>query len=238
MKNVAIVLAAGSGKRMNSSVKKQYIEMAGHPVIYYALKTFQESLVDEIIMVVSPGDEEYCEKEIVKKYSFDKITKIVPGGSERYFSVFEGLKACGTDTDNVFIHDGARAFVTKDVIERCLESVKVDGACVAAVPVKDTIKVADENEYSKETLDRSVLRSIQTPQVFKYNLIFSCYEKLIASEQELIQKGIKITDDAQAAELFSDIKVRLVMGSYDNIKVTTPEDISIGLQILARNKNN
>lgn len=235
MKNVAIVLAAGSGKRMNSKVKKQYIEMAGHPVIYYALKTFQESFIQEIVMVVSPGDEEYCKKEIVEKYGFDKVTKIVPGGTERYFSVFEGLKACSIDTDYVFIHDGARAFVTVDVLERCLQSVEADRACVASVPVKDTIKVADGDEFASETLDRTVLRSIQTPQVFEYGLIFDCYKKLIESEQLLIDKGIKITDDAQAAELFSDIKVRLVMGSYDNIKVTTPEDISVGLQILAKN---
>ncbi len=233
MKCTAIVLAAGSGRRMGGNVKKQYLEMNGFPVIYYALKAFQESFVDEIIMVVSPGDEEYCGREIVSRYGFDKVRRIVPGGKERYNSVYAGIMA-SEGADYIFIHDGARAFVTEDILERCLESVQKNRACVAAVKAKDTIKLEDGSGFVKETLNRNLLWTIQTPQVFEAALIRDCYERLLASEALLLAKGIAITDDTMAVETFSDVKIHLVEGSYDNIKITTPEDMVVGEAILRK----
>ncbi len=231
----AIVLSAGSGKRMNSDVKKQYMLLGDHPVIYYSLKAFQESFADEIILVVSPGDEEYCRTEIVDKYSFDKVKKIVPGGKERYDSVQAGLKASG-QSDFIFIHDGARPFVTGDILDRCLREVKSYDAVVAAVPSKDTVKLVDDDGFISETLNRDHLWNMQTPQVFKGSLIKDCYDRLLESADELAQNGVAITDDTMAVELFSDVRVRPVMGSYDNIKITTPEDITMGGVILERMK--
>lgn len=231
MKNVAIILAAGSGSRMKSDVKKQYMEINGYPLVYFSLKAFQESFIDEIIMVVSPGDEEYCKKEIVDKYGFSKVVTIVPGGKERYHSVYAGLGAV-SECDYVYIHDGARAFIDQAVIRRCFEEVKKYRACVAAIPVKDTIKTCDDNGYIKDTLNRNYLWAVQTPQVFEYELILDCYKKLLEKEQTLIEKGIAITDDTMAVETFSDVKVKFTEGSYENIKVTTPEDMLYGQAIL------
>lgn len=235
LKSVAILLAAGSGKRMNADVKKQYIELAGKPVIYYALKEFEESFIDEVIMVVSPGDEEYCKKEIVDYYGFNKVKKIVPGGKERYDSVWNGIKAI-EECDYVFIHDGARAFVTSDILMRCMDDVISHKACVAAVKAKDTIKLSDDSGFVKETLNRNYLYTIQTPQVFDYSLVKDAYSKLMDSVDELLNKGISITDDTMVVETFSDVKVKLTEGSYENIKITTPEDLLLGSMILEKRK--
>lgn len=234
-KSVAIVLAAGSGKRMGGAVKKQYIELCGYPVIYYALKEFTESFVDEIVLVVSPGDEEYCRKEIVDKFDFKKVTHIIGGGKERYNSVYEGIKAAG-ECDYIFIHDGARAFVTQDILNRCLESVRENRACVAAVRAKDTMKLENGKGHIEKTINRDLLWTVQTPQVFSAALIRECYEKMLSQEKELCDKGIAITDDTLAIELFSDVSCALVEGSYENIKLTTPEDIVQGEAILNKRK--
>lgn len=231
--SVAIVLAAGSGRRMNIGVKKQYMELLGYPLVYYSLKAFEESFIDSVVMVVSPGDEQYCRQEIVEKYSFKKVKEIVPGGAERYNSVYAGLMAAG-DADYVFIHDGARAFLEQGILERCYKAVQESRACVAGMPAKDTIKLSDGSGFVKETLNRNLLWTIQTPQVFETKLIRECYKKLLEAEAELKAQGVAITDDTMAVETFSDVKVRLVEGSYDNIKVTTIEDIALGKAILEK----
>ena len=143
-KYTAIMLSAGKGSRMGSSVHKQYLLLCGRPVIYYTLKAFEESPVDEIVLVTGEGEEEYCRKEIVEKYKLHKVTKIVKGGKERYHSVFQGLSAC-EHTDYVLIHDGARPFIGQEVIRHIMDEVQKKHACIAAVPVKDTIKKVDEN---------------------------------------------------------------------------------------------
>lgn len=231
MKTTAIILSAGSGKRMGSSVKKQYIEMAGKPVIYYSIKAFEDSGVDEIVLVASAGDEQYCKDEIVDRYGFKKVKSIVAGGAERYNSVFNGLMA-SKGCDYVFIHDGARPFVDNEIIERCLEAVMQKKACVTAVKVKDTIKLEDGDGNIEQNLNRDLLWAMQTPQVFDFELIRDCYDKMIRDEKSLLEKGIKITDDTMAVELYSDVKVALVEGSYNNIKITTPEDLIVGERIL------
>lgn len=227
----AVVLAAGSGKRMGGSTKKQYMLMKERPVIYYSLKTFQESFIDEIVLVVSPGDIAYCQEEIVNRYGFDKVRHIVEGGRERYHSVAIGLKHI-PDCDFVFIHDGARPMVTEEILERALECVKEHEACAVGMPVKDTIKIADREGNIAATPNRELVWMIQTPQVFACSLIKKTYDKLILKEKELAREGISITDDAMAVEILMEHPVRLAPGSYENIKITTPEDLLIAENFL------
>lgn len=219
-KYAAIVLAAGSGKRMNSKVHKQYLIIQDRPVLYYSLKAFEDSAVDEIVLVVGKGEEEFCRKEIVDKYGISKVKAIVEGGKERYHSVFEGLKQT-IDADYVLIHDGARPFVNQDIIRRCMQEVQKYQACVVGMPVKDTIKIADEEGYAKQTPDRKNVWMIQTPQTFSYALIYEAYEEMLKTEDTAI------TDDAMVLERIKGKKSKLIEGSYRNIKITTPEDLLI-----------
>ncbi len=219
-KYAAIVLAAGSGKRMNSQVHKQYLIIQDRPVLYYSLKAFEDSAVDEIVLVVGKGEEKFCRKEIVDKYGISKVKAIVEGGKERYHSVFEGLKQT-SDADYVLIHDGARPFVNQDIIRRCMQEVQKYQACVVGMPVKDTIKIADEEGYAKQTPDRKNVWMIQTPQTFSYALIYEAYEEMLKTEDTAI------TDDAMVLERIKGKKSKLIEGSYRNIKITTPEDLLI-----------
>lgn len=219
-KYAAIVLAAGSGKRMNSKVHKQYLIIQDRPVLYYSLKAFEDSAVDEIVIVVGKGEEKFCRKEIVDKYGISKVKAIVEGGKERYHSVFEGLKQT-SDADYVLIHDGARPFVNQDIIRRCMQEVQKYQACVVGMPVKDTIKIADEGGYAKQTPDRKNVWMIQTPQTFSYALIYEAYEEMLKTEDTAI------TDDAMVLERIKGKKSKLIEGSYRNIKITTPEDLLI-----------
>lgn len=230
MSTTAIILAAGQGKRMESKIAKQYLLIKERPVLYYTLKAFESSLVDSIILVTAKGEEEYCRKEIVEAYGFQKVKAIVEGGKERYHSVFQGLQAVAefiAECEYVFIHDGARPFVSNEIIERAYKEVQISKACVVGMPVKDTIKIADEAGYAKVTPNRNLLWAVQTPQAFSFFLIKKAYEELVKNEEALKEKGIAITDDAMVAETFTDIKVKLVEGSYQNIKITTPEDLKI-----------
>ena len=222
-RNTAIVLAAGQGKRMHSKVQKQFLEIQGYPVLYYSLRCFQESpLIQDIILVTGEESISYCKEEIVQKYGFTKVSAVIPGGKERYHSVYEGLKAAG-ECELVFIHDGARPFVNQEMLQRLKEAVCTYGACVAAVPSKDTLKLADEALFAKETLKRSEVWNIQTPQVFAYPDILGAYEKMM--QEDHTKMGI--TDDAMVLEKMEGQKVKLVEGSYYNIKITTPEDLDI-----------
>ena len=213
----AIILAAGSGKRMGAAVAKQYLPLRGKPLMVYSLEAFDKSAVDEIILVVAPGEIPYCQKEIVDKYHIRKVTHIIEGGKERYDSVYAGLSV--VSGQYVMIHDSARAFVTDDIIQRSMEEVERYGAIVVGMPVKDTIKIAGEKGFVSDTPDRSKVWSVQTPQCFETNLIKNAYEALMRQER------ICLTDDAMVAEQMTDVPVKLIEGSYHNIKVTTPEDL-------------
>ena len=223
-KITAIVLAAGSGSRMKSKTKKQFMEIKGKPVIWYSLFEFEKSRVDEIILVTGKEDIDYCKKEIVEKYNLKKIKNVVAGGSERYESVYNGLKEV---TGNiVLIHDGARPLINNEIIERSIEGPIKSAACVVGVPVKDTIKRANKEGYIIDTPNRSELWITQTPQSFKTDLVKMAYKKM----KEELEKGnttLNITDDAMVVEEFTTNQVRFVQGDYKNIKVTTPEDIDI-----------
>ena len=229
-KTVAIVLAAGRGKRMQSDVAKQYLLVRNKPVLYYSLKAFQDSLVDEIILVTAESEIAYCKDEIVEKYAFSKVSQIIAGGKERYHSVHNGLKAC-EDADIVLIHDGARPFVDDAIIARNINMVKEYGACVTGMPVKDTIKIADAEGFVQETPRRDLIWAIQTPQTFRYDLIRNAYDTFLNNE-EANCKSYNVTDDAMVAELFGGLKVKLVEGSYNNVKITTPEDMVLAEAIL------
>lgn len=248
MKTTAIVLAAGQGKRMGSDVAKQCLLLEGRPVLYYTLKNFEKSMVDDIVLVTGEGQVEYCKKEIVDVYGFRKVKKIVVGGKERYHSVARGLNAVAelekadasgcyegnAGCDYVLIHDGARPFVTPKMIERGIRAVQQYEACVLGMPVKDTIKISDEEGFAANTPNRSLIWQIQTPQIFSFSLIKKAYDELILKEEELRLKGITVTDDAMVAELFSEKRVKLVEGSYENIKLTTPEDLEIAETFLKK----
>lgn len=213
----ALILAGGRGKRMNANISKQFILVNGKPLLYYTLKRFTEcEAIDKIIVVLQKDEFDYC-KKIINKYSL-KVDSIVEGGSERQDSVYNGLKAV-SDSDIVLIHDGARAFVSKEIINNGIKYAKIYGAAAPGVTPKDTIKIKDASSFSKETLNRQELVAIQTPQVFKYDLIMQCHEKIK-------RNNIIVTDDTMVAEMYGN-KVYLYDGDYTNIKVTTPEDLII-----------
>ena len=220
-KNTAIVLAAGQGKRMNSKVQKQFLELGGKPLLYYSLKCFQDSgMIRDIILVTGAESVPFCIEEIVEKYGLTKVTKVIPGGKERYDSVYEGLLSC-ENSDFVLIHDGARPFITEEIIRRGIQGVEKTGACVIGMPSKDTVKIADTQGYVAETPERSSVWTIQTPQIFEYNLIREAHEKIRCRDMSAI------TDDAMVVEQETGVKIVLVEGSYKNLKITTPEDLDI-----------
>lgn len=226
----AIVLAAGVGKRMKSDKPKQFMLLEGKPLLYYSLKTFQESFIDEIILVTGSEEIAYCQEEIVNRYGFNKVQAVVAGGKERYHSVYEGLKAV-KDCSYVFIHDGARPFVNDEMLERAYQAVQETGACVVGVKAKDTIKVADDEDFVVETPNRNYLWQVQTPQVFQYEEIKKAHE-LVMERTDVV-----ITDDAFVYECAFGKQVKLVEGDYRNIKITTPEDMLVARAFLQTGLN-
>jgi len=235
LKTTAVILAAGQGKRMQSTVHKQYLLLKDKPVLYYSLKAFEDSMIDDIVLVVGPEDKEFCQKEIVEKYDFKKIRVIITGGKERYHSVANGIQAINWKCDYVFIHDGARPLVNHEIIERAYYEVIRSRACVVGMPVKDTIKIADLKGFVADTPARSLVWQIQTPQVFEKKLIIDAYAKLIDQEKNILAQGILVTDDAMVVEYFTETPIKLVQGSYENIKITTPDDLKIAEILLDKN---
>jgi len=235
-RHIAIVLAGGSGSRMGSSIPKQYMEIEGKPILFYTLLAFEKSFIDEIILVVRAGDEEYCRQKFLEEYKFRKIVAVTAGGSERYLSVAAGLHCyidsvcCCADTsdysDVIWVHDGARPFLDQSLLERLREEQKVKGAVVPGVRVKDTIKQAAPDGRIMVTPPREQLWNIQTPQVFCAELLTEAYRRLL----EKRPKGI--TDDSMVVEQMMECPVYIVEGSYNNIKITTPEDLYLGEWIM------
>ena len=214
---------------MNSSVQKQFLVLQGKPLLYYSLECFQKSEeIDDIILVTGKECIDFCKKEIIELYGFTKVSAVVSGGKERYDSVYAGLCAC-KNTDYVFIHDGARPFVTEEILKRTKEAVLKFQACVVGMPSKDTVKIADENGMVEETPKRSRVWSIQTPQAFSYDLIKKAHECARAHCMD------EITDDAMVIEAYTQVPVRLVKGSYENIKITTPDDLLVAEKNLEKN---
>lgn len=231
----AVILSAGNGSRMRSSVAKQYMPLAGKPVIWYALNTVEKSeVIDDCVLVVSKDDIEYVSTEIVLKYNFKKVDAVIAGGEERYLSVLSALRFIAGDDMGVpnrdgyvFIHDGARPFINEDMLIRLSDAVSAHHACVAAMPSKDTVKLTDADAFAVNTPDRGIVWNVQTPQVFDTRLIVDAYGAMASDIDSLKERGISITDDAGVVELFTDYRVKMVEGSYSNIKLTTPEDMII-----------
>jgi 2-C-methyl-D-erythritol 4-phosphate cytidylyltransferase len=225
----AVILAAGQGKRMGSQVKKQYMTILDKPVLYYSIHAFQESSVDEIIVVTEEQDIDYVKTEIVDRYQLDKVTAVVAGGKERFDSAYAGIKAC-QETDYVLIHDGARPLITPVLIETVIKDVRHYRSVAVGVPSKDTIKIVDEELYATKTPPRKNLWAVQTPQAFSYALISQAYRIMYADERSKEQ----ITDDAMVVETYMEAPVKMILGDYENIKITTPEDIIIAELLLKR----
>ena len=238
------MLAGGSGKRMGTAIPKQYLILKEKPILYYSLKAFEDSSVDEIVLVTSEKDITFCKNEIINKYNLKKVISIVPGGSERYLSVYNGLKVI-KEADYVLIHDGARPFIKADIIERSIVDVIKYKACIVGVPAKDTVKIINSDNVVISTPDRNDVWNIQTPQSFSYQLIYNAYEELmkkLCNEPYNLNeldveysycndngtKGINITDDAMVVEMTYNHKVHVTPGSYTNIKITTIDDLKLG----------
>ncbi|MCI6857708.1 MAG: 2-C-methyl-D-erythritol 4-phosphate cytidylyltransferase [Eubacterium sp.] len=228
-KVTAIVLAAGKGTRMNAKIQKQYMNLLGQPVITYALNAFERSSVDEIILVVAPEETEYARKNIVEKYGYSRVSAIVTGGKERYDSVYRALCSIEkkTESDYVLIHDGARAFITPELIDFCISSVKKEKSCVMGMPVKDTIKIVDTDHFAIETPQRSTMWQVQTPQCFLTEEIRDAYRKMMETGDTS-----SVTDDGMVMETYGKRRVKMIEGSYKNIKITTPEDMIFGEAII------
>ena len=222
--NGVVVVTAGTGSRMNMGINKQFIKLEGKEIIAYTIEKFyNNSNIEDIVVVVKEDESEFFKKEILDKYNFKNV-KIAYGGKERQDSVYNGLKLLDEKCDVVLIHDGARPFVSDKIIDKSIEEAKEHKAIVVGVPVKDTIKVIDNDKNIVDTPNRSVLWAVQTPQTFDYNILIDAYK-------DAFKNKFYGTDDAMLVERIG-YKVKMLEGSYNNIKITTQEDLNIGSQIL------
>jgi len=264
---VALIVAGGSGKRTCSKTPKQYVDINGYPLLYYTIVAFQESGVDEIVIVADKDHIEFCE-DMELQYGLSKIHGVVEGGSERHFSVLNGLRYIKKEIKPgmVLIHDGARPYIQSDVINEIIDATEEYGAAIAAMPVKDTIKVASHDGFVLGTTDRETTWQAQTPQGFDFDLIYEAYEQIVGNldenesfggvqgvvkfeeleetddndldesaptmeememdDEEYLNSMPKITDDAMVYQMaFGGKRVKLVEAGYDNIKITTADDL-------------
>ena len=222
--STAVIVAAGKGRRMGTEISKQFLPLCGKEILAHTVEKFEKAACIRDIILVTGGDALQDVRQMVQEYGWKKIISVTEGGKERQDSVFLGLQQVPQDTEIVLIHDGVRPFVTEEILERSIAAAKETGGCVAGVPAKDTIKVCDAEGFAIATPDRSTLRQIQTPQTFRRKEILAAYEKAKAD-------GFLGTDDASVAEP-SGFPVRVIMGSYRNIKITTKEDLLIGAAFL------
>lgn len=224
-KVTALIPAAGMGKRMGKSVAKQFLPLGDIPLLAHTLLIFQRMAeVDDIIPILSAEDMESCLSGVIERFHITKVKTLVAGGRERQDSVYNGIQKLDPDTAVVLVHDGVRPFVTPRMIKECID-LAGKGECVSVgVPVKDTVKEVDDGGTVRRTLDRSKLWAIQTPQAFPAAVLKDVYE-------QAYQRKFFGTDDASLAEK-AGRTVRVIMGSYENIKITTPEDLLVAGEIL------
>lgn len=219
VKVAAIIVAGGVGSRMNSDIPKQFVDVLGKPIISYTINSISKcDAIDEIIIVTLPDYLVFC-KDIVDVFGFKKVSKIICGGATRQESVYNGLKEIGDDVDIVVIHDGARPLIDTDTVAKCISAACEYGCSAAGVKMKDTVKVVNDNCFIEYTADREKLWQVQTPQVFKKDIIYSLHT-------QAAENGFSATDDCILAEN-AGYKVMMVEGLYENIKITTPQDIFI-----------
>lgn len=225
--NTAVILAAGKGSRMKANISKQFLMLKDKPIIAYTILTFEKcEAIDEIIVVTSLEELEFFKTNILGSYSFNKVKKLIAGGAQRQQSAYNGIRAANLKSDIILIHDGARPFVKSQTIIECIEQAKLHGAVSAGMPSKDTVKLVDEKSMVLSTPDREKVWLTQTPQVFKKSIITKVHEFALES-------GIIGTDDAMLAEI-AGYKVKMVAASYENIKITTPEDIAIAKALIEK----
>ena len=234
-KSIALIPAAGIGKRMGASINKQYLQLNGLPILARTISVFEQSpLIDSVYLVIPADEIQYCQKHVVEACGFKKIVAIVPGGAERQNSVMNGLNAMRyhvSDNDIVLIHDGARPLVTENVLRESINTAHIHGAAVVAVPVKDTIKMVSNNIVDS-TPQRKSLWQAQTPQTFRFGTILTAHQSAETNH-------FSGTDDASLVEQFGG-KVHIIPGDYRNIKITTPEDLVLAeafLSAIERERN-
>lgn len=225
MKVSVVIPAAGRGSRMKTEINKQFLTLKGQSILARTIDQFQaRAAVDEIVVVAHKEETAYCQQEIISKYNFAKVTQVVKGGSTRQESVYKGLSAVDEETDFVLTHDGARPLLTEDLIEDIIEQVQEYEAVIAGVPVKDTIKILDQDQMAVKTPDRSKLVAVQTPQAFTRELVLRAYQQAQAD-------GFTGTDSASLVERLGQ-SVKVVRGTHENLKITTPEDLELAEAIL------
>lgn len=224
----AVIVAAGKGKRMGTEISKQFLPLGGKEILAHTVERFERAADIRDIILVTGMDSIEDVQDMAKAYDWKKITGIATGGRERQDSVRNGLRLVSADTEIVLIHDGVRPFVTEDMLHLSIETALEMGACAAGVPAKDTIKVCNGKNIAVATPERSTLWQIQTPQTFRRDLIITAYE---TAEKD----GFVGTDDASLAE-HCGYPVKVIMGSYRNIKITTREDLLIGEAFLKEEK--
>ena len=227
MKTVVIIPAGGMGRRMGGEIPKQYLSLAGLPILVHTLRAFQHSpLVDEIFLVVPAGDVTEVRQDLVERYNFSRVALVIAGGRERQDSVRNGLAHVRDEHEIILVHDGVRPFVTGELIEGAIAAAKRFGASIVGIPVLDTVKAVDAPGRVVQTVQREGLWLTQTPQAFRREVILAAYERAAAD-------GFYGTDDASLVER-TGIPVRMIPGDADNIKVTTPEDLERGERIIRR----
>lgn len=229
------MLAAGMGQRMGGEIKKQFLMLGGMPIFLHSIRTMQESpIITDIVVVVHKDDVDVVRGLLDQYGCAEKVRRVAVGGKERVHSVARGLESIDWPCDYVFIHDCARPFLDQPTLGRLFDTVQITKACVAGMPSKDTVKIVDENCDVETTPNRASVWIVQTPQVFELDLIRNAYRKALAQEDCLASRGITLTDDAMVVELSGECRVRMVMATYRNIKITTPEDLVIGDAFLGR----
>lgn len=225
MRVIAIIPAAGAGRRMGSAVEKQFLHLRGIPILAHTLRVFDKSpKIDGIVLVVAPQQRQALEGEVLGPHPCEKLLRVIDGGAERQDSVANGLRAIPPDCELVVVHDGVRPLVSIDLLEAVLEAAHHYGAAIAAIPAGDTVKQADSQKVVA-TLERETIWLAQTPQIFRAKLLRRAYEKA-ARDQAVV------TDDAALVERIG-VTVHLVHGSPENIKVTTLADLLLAEAILA-----
>ena len=227
MKIVALIAAAGLGKRMNAKISKPFIPIFGKPILAYTIEKFEQcKFIEKIYLIVNQEERDFCSKDIILKYNFSKVQELIEGGETRQDSVYNGLKVLDQDTDIVVIHDGARPLVEETIIQESIEAAQEYGAAIAAIPLKDTVKKSRKDFFINETLNREEIWRAQTPQTFKYDIILSAFHQSYKDK-------FFATDDAAIVERYGH-KVKMIIGSEENIKITTPFDIIIAENFLKR----
>lgn len=227
MKVAVLVPAAGAGTRMGKGTRKQFLLLDGQPILAHTLRRFEDvPEVCEIIPIVPEDEMEHCLEKCVEVQGLKKVKRVVPGGVKRQDSVYNGLKAVEPGTDYVMVHDGVRPFITRDLIAELLGAMHGCDGAILAVPAKDTLKEVTSDRMVKRTLDRKRCYLVQTPQLFSYRALKDAFEKAYAD-------GFYGTDEASLVERLGG-KIRIITGSYVNIKITTPEDMILAEALLRK----